>query len=287
MEPKGKLLIIGGAEYLGSEDVDANGVITKSERYIILRELLESAKNKKIEVITTGSKVQNEVKKRYQKAFRRLNYPNPGFIPIENKMEAKDKHYLTRVEEAGAVFFTGGDQFRLATILGATPIVDLIKEKYQYDKNFLVAGTSAGAMAMSAVMITAGGLCEAMFNSDIKTSSGLGLIHNCIIDTHFIKRGRFVRLAHAIVLNPDQLGIGLGEDTALIIKNGTNAECRGSGAVIIIDGKNIRQTNITNVEENEPIFVENLKVHILVRNCRFSIHSRKLAKPAISLKKRN
>lgn len=282
MKPKGKLLIIGGAEYTGPDKikkVDEQNL--DLERYVILRELLAATKNKKIEVITTGSKVQEQVRKRYQRAFHHINYPNPGFIPIENKMEASDPDYLQRVSDAGAIFFTGGDQFRLSTILGGTPLVDIIKERYHQDKNFLVAGTSAGAMVMSAIMITSGGTEEALFNRDIKTSSGLGILQNCIIDTHFIKRGRFGRLAHAIIINPDQLGVGLGEDTALIIKNGTNAECRGSGMVIIIDGKNIGQTNITTVDENDPILVENLKVHLLVRGCRFSIQTRKLAKPAI------
>lgn len=116
---------------------------------------------------------------------------------------------------------------------------------------------------------------------DLKTSSGLGFLQNCIIDTHFIKRGRFARLAHAIIINPDQLGVGLGEDTALIIKNGSEAECRGSGMVVIIDGKSIRQTNITTVKEDEAVYVENLKVHLLVKNCRFSIKTRKLYNPTL------
>lgn len=283
MKPKGKLLIIGGAEDIG-DDIHEERIARNKEfeRYEILRELLKASKNKKIELITTGSRFPNEVKKRYQRAFEKIGYPNVGFMIIENKIDAKDKKFLERAEEAGAVFFTGGDQFRLSTILGGTKIIDVIRYRYIHDNNFLIAGTSAGAMVMSAVMIMEGGLAEALIDSDLKTSSGLSFLHNCIIDTHFIKRGRFGRLAHAIILNPDQLGIGLGEDTALIIKNGTDAECRGSGMVVIIDGKNIAQTNISNVTTGEPVYVENLKVHLLVKNCRFSIKSRKLARPAIS-----
>lgn len=141
-------------------------------------------------------------------------------------------------------------------------------------------------MVMSSIMITAGGLAEALIEQDLKTSSGLAFIQNCIIDTHFIKRGRFARLAHAIIINPDQLGVGLGEDTALIIKNGSEAECRGSGMVVIIDGKHIRQTNITAVRDNEPVYVENLKVHLLVKGCRFSIKTRKLYNPTKVASKR-
>lgn len=278
MSPKGKLLIIGGAEDLG----DSPSHHPEEKRFEILKELLPTSRKHRVELITTGTKMQARVQHLYTKAFARMGYMNPGFIPIENKMQAKYKKYRERIENASAVFFTGGDQFRISTILGGTHIVDLIKQRYEEDASFLVAGTSAGAMVMSSIMISEGGTKEALFAYDIKTSSGLGLLKDCIIDTHFIKRGRFSRLAHAIIINPDQLGIGLGEDTALVIKNGSEAECRGSGMVVIIDGKNIRQTNVSEVSASEAVFVENLKVHLLIKGCRFSIKTRKLYSPAIS-----
>lgn len=286
MIPKGKLLIIGGAEDIGDEVLPEIHYLNKEyQPFEILMEVLHACKNKKIEIITTASRVQDEVMKRYQKAFHKLGYPDPGFMPIKDKFGARKEEYLKRAERAGAIFFTGGDQFRLSTILGGTTISDIIKEKYKHEKDFLVAGTSAGAMVMSAVMIAEGGLEEALLYRNLTTTSGLNLLQDCIIDTHFIKRGRFGRLAHAIIINPDQLGIGLGEDTALIIKNGSEAECRGSGMVVIIDGKEIGQTNIYAVKNREPVFVENLKVHILVKGCRFSIQKRKLYRPAINPKK--
>lgn len=280
MSPKGKLLIIGGAEDKVGEPPDIIEQSKEFIRYEILRELLPPS-HKKIEIITTGSEVQNEIKKTYQKVFHELGYGNVDFIPIKQRNETSKKEYLHRATEAGVVFFTGGDQFRLSTILGGTPFFDIIKERYHLDCEFIVAGTSAGAMVMSSVMIMAGGLTEALLYRNLSTSSGLGLLPTCIIDTHFIKRGRFGRLAHAIIMNPEQLGVGLGEDTALIIKNGTHAECRGSGMVVIIDGRNINQTNITNVREGEPVYVENLKVHLLIKGCHFHIDKRELANPAI------
>jgi cyanophycinase len=283
MMPKAKLLIIGGAEDKGSEPPDDLEQRKEFTRYEILSELLPPS-NKKIEVITTGSEIQDEVKKIYQKVFHNMGYNNIGFLPIKKRSEARTNDYLKRVEAAGAIFFTGGDQFRLSTILGGTPIVDIIKERYQMDSEFIIAGTSAGAMVMATVMITGGGLSEALRYRNLLTSSGLGILQSCIIDTHFIKRGRFSRLAHAIIMNPDQLGVGLGEDTALVIRNGSDAECYGSGMVVIIDGRNIDQTNITDVEEGEPVFVENLRVHLLVKGCQFSIANRSLANPAIPKK---
>ena len=282
MHPKGKLLIIGGAEDKVDSPPDIIEQKNEFTRYEILSELLaDNSENKKIEIVTTGSEVPDEVKKMYQKVFHEMGYSNLGFLHITERNEARKKSYLTRAEDAGVVFFSGGDQFRLSTILGGTPFVDIIKQRYQDDGNFVVAGTSAGAMAMSGVMISQGGLTEALIYRNLMTSAGLGLLPSCIIDTHFIKRGRFGRLAHAIIMNPGKLGIGLGEDTALIIKKGSEAECRGSGMVVIIDGRHMGQTNITTVKEGESVYVENLKVHLLVKGCRFSINSRKVANPAM------
>lgn len=284
MNPKAKLLIIGGAEDKVGEPPDITEQMKEFTRYEILSELLPTSGDKKIEIITTGSEVHHKVKKVYQKVFREIGYHNVDFMPIKEKEECRHKMYLQRAEDAGAIFFTGGDQFRLSTILGGTPFVDLIKKRYWEDESFTIAGTSAGAMVMSSVMIMGGGLTEALIYRNLQTSSGLGFLPSCIIDTHFIKRGRFGRLAHAIIMNPEQLGIGLGEDTALIIRNGTETECRGSGMVVIIDGRLIKQTNITTVTEGEAVFVENLKVHLLVKGCRFSMSTRKLTNPAIAPK---
>lgn len=281
MYPKGKLLIIGGAEDKVDSPPDIIDQMNEFTRYEILSELLTTSQRRKIEIITTGSEVPDEIKLMYQKVFHEMGFSNLGFLPIETRAEARRPSYIKRIELAGVVFFSGGDQFRLSTILGGTPIVDIIKMRYKNDSNFVVAGTSAGAMVMSTVMISQGGMTEALIYRNLMTSAGLGLLPSCIIDTHFIKRGRFSRLAHAIIMNPEKLGIGLGEDTALIIKKGHEAECRGSGMVVIIDGRNIGQTNITTVGEGEGVFVENLKVHLLVKGCRFSLNTRKLTNPAI------
>lgn len=214
-----------------------------------------------------------------------MGYTNIGFLPIKKRSEGRNTDYLTRAESAGAIFFTGGDQFSLSTILGGTPIVDIIKERYIKDSDFIIAGTSAVAMVMASVMITGGWFSEALMNRNLLTSSGLGILQSCIIDTNFIKRGRFSRLAHAIIMNPEQLGIVLGEDTALVIRNGSDSECYGSWMVVIIDCRNIGQTNITEVEDGEAVFVENLTVHLLVKGCQFSIAHRSLANPAIPSKK--
>jgi cyanophycinase len=287
MNPKGKLLIIGGAEDKGDDDTPAMADrIAEYERFEVLRELLPKGKHTdRIEVITTGSQIPDEIKKMYQKVFRKIGYTNFGFIHISDKLEAREPRHIDRIAGASAVLFSGGDQFRLSTILGGTPIVETIHEKYCNESDFVVAGTSAGAMVLSRIMICEGGTDEALIGRDLKIASGFGFLETSIVDTHFIKRGRFGRLAHAVIINPGQLGIGLGEDTALVITNGHDAVCHGSGMVVIIDGKDIGQTNITEADQGSPVFVENMKVHLLVRNCRFCLKERRMAVPAIEPEK--
>jgi cyanophycinase len=277
MKPKGTILIIGGAEDRGDDEKDMQRKNSEYEKFEILKELIpKNGTKQRIEVVTTASSIPAEMQKMYLNAFKKIGYTNVGFIDIENKMEARNPEFCQRAEKAHAVFFSGGDQFKLAGILGGTDMVRTIQEKYTHDEDFVVAGTSAGAMAMSKIMIYEGGVNEAILKDDLKLAGGLGIFDTCIIDTHFIKRGRFGRLAHAITMNPEALGIGLGEDTALIIKNGFDAECRGSGMVVIIDGSKIEQTNITEIDNGEPIFVENLIVHLLAKGSRFSVKERKM-----------
>jgi cyanophycinase len=279
MIPKGKLLIIGGAEDKGEDNCTVPEIKSRNKdfkHYEILGELVPPDRHHehRIEVITTASSIPMEMGKTYIKAFSKAGFENIHHISIESKEEARDPQWLKRIEKAHAILFSGGDQFRLATILGGTPVLEAITKRYFEDKNFIVAGTSAGAMAMSRLMIYMGENNEAMLKGDVKISSGFGVLDNCIIDTHFVKRGRFGRLAQAVIMNPTCIGIGLGEDTALIIKNGNEAECRGSGMVIIIDGQELGHTNIAYAEENTAICVENLKVHILAKGNGFLLKER-------------
>jgi cyanophycinase len=286
MIPKGTVLIIGGAEDKGEEMTQTEKENKQTERFEILKELIDGSSSKKrIEIITTASDVTDEIKQMYKKAFKKLHFSDIGFIDIKSKQEAKDIDCCKRVEKAHAVFFCGGDQFTLSAILGGTEVIKVIKDKYTRQKDFVVAGTSAGAMAMSKVMIMEGGTQEAILKDDLKVATGLGIFDTCIIDTHFIKRGRFGRLAHAVIMNPESLGIGLGEDTALVIKKGNEAVCSGSGMVVVIDGDQIEETNITEVEDGIPVFAGNLKVHILTKESKFSIKERKLY--AVKRKRKN
>jgi cyanophycinase len=158
--------------------------------------------------------------------------------------------------------FSGGNQLRRTAIFGGTDFLTLLKKRYQQE-NFVIAGTSAGAMAMSNTMIYHGNAEQAHLKGEVKITTGLALMQGVIIDSHFVNRGRFSRLAQAVAANPSCIGIGLGEDTAVIVTDGHQLETIGSGAVFLFDGRKIKQTNIADIEEGSPFSVENMIVHIM------------------------
>ncbi|MBA3900511.1 MAG: cyanophycinase [Bacteroidetes bacterium] len=278
-KPKGTLIIIGGKEYKGDDgELDMERLNKNFVEYEILANVIplkEKKKNKTIEVITTASEVPTAVAQDYKEAFAALGHKDVDFINIENRVQAQEEEYLERIKKAHSVFFTGGDQFRLSTILGGTPLIEAIMERYYEDSEFVVAGTSAGAMVMSKIMLYEGHNMEAMLKGDVKTTLGFGFLDNCIIDTHFVKRGRLGRLVEAIVSNPPSVGIGLGEDTALMITKGEVMECSGSGMVVIVEGDNIKHTNVAYTEPNTPLCVENMTIHILASGNGYVLNERK------------
>lgn len=265
MNPKGKLLIIGGKEDRDDTDVEMKEKNRDFTSLEILK-LLTSDKNRRIEVITTASSEPEGMRDTYRKTFDEIGYTDFGFMHISREQSDED---LDRLKKAGVIFFTGGDQSRICKELKDTPANKLLIEKYQDEEDFLIAGTSAGAMCMPEIIIDEAEDGEAMLKGDIKLGSGLNLLPGCIVDTHFIHRGRFGRLSHAVIIRQDCLGIGLGEDTALLIEDGYRATCKGSGMTVVIDPKNISRTNIDRVEKGDPVFAENLVVHLYTDGCSF------------------
>jgi cyanophycinase len=169
--------------------------------------------------------------------------------------------------------FSGGNQLRLSMIFGGSEILDVLEDRYMKE-DFVIAGTSAGAMAMSNTMIYQGSSSEALLKGEVKLTTGLAFIKDVIIDSHFVKRGRFGRLAQSIATNPACVGVGLGEDTGLLIKNGDEFEAIGSGLVIIVDGHQIKHTNIVEAKDGSPISIENLKVHVMAKGNYYKLGER-------------
>jgi cyanophycinase len=269
MDIRGKLIIIGGAVDKGSfteTDLDKNAA--KNLNFFeagILRRLINESKHKqesRIEVITTASKIPREIGPEYIKALNYLGANNSDILHIERREQAMDAEVLARLKAADVVMFTGGDQLRLTSILGGTAFHDILLDKY-HNEDFVYAGTSAGAAAASNNMIYQGSSSEALLKGEVKITSGLGLIDGVVIDTHFVQRGRIGRLFQSVVGNPKTLGIGLGEDTGLLITNNSKMEAIGSGLVILVDGREIKDTNLTQVELGQPISINHLVTHVM------------------------
>ncbi|RZK11612.1 MAG: cyanophycinase [Flavobacterium sp.] len=282
MNIKGKLMIIGGAVDKGSfteASFDANVAnnLNFFETGILKRLLLESKhkEDSKIEVVTTASKIPREIGPEYVKALEYLGAKNVGVLHIEKREHATAPEVLERLKVADVVMFTGGDQLRLTSILGGTAFHDIILDKY-YNEEFIYAGTSAGAAAASNNMIYQGSSSEALLKGEVKITSGLGLIDGVIIDTHFVQRGRIGRLFQAVVGNPKVLGIGLGEDTGLLITDNKHMEAIGSGLVILVDGREIKDTNLTQVELGQPISISHLVTHVMSMYDTFDLSTHKM-----------
>jgi cyanophycinase len=282
MNVRGKLIIIGGAVDKGSfteTDIDKTAASNLNffEAGILKRILVESKhkENSRIEVITTASKIPREIGPEYVKALHSLGASNVDVLHIEKREQATDPEVLQRLKAADVVMFTGGDQLRLTSILGGTAFDEILLDKYR-NEDFIYAGTSAGAAAASNNMIYQGSSSEALLKGEVKITSGLGLIDDVIIDTHFVQRGRIGRLFQAVVGNPKILGIGLGEDTGLLIVNGKEMEAIGSGLVILVDGREIKDTNLTQIELGQPISISHLVTHVMSKYDTFNLDTFKM-----------
>ncbi len=268
--PKGILVAIGGNE-------------DKEDDLFILRTLVsliekKDGENVRIELITTASEIPDKVGEMYTEAFSKIENTFLGIMNIERREEAMDPSLLERIKLADIIFFSGGDQLRITSILGGSPVLLELREKY-YNEFCIVAGTSAGASAMSETMIYGGTASEALLKGIVHMTVGIGLIGRVIIDSHFIKRGRFSRLMQIISSHPGKIGLGLGEDTGVVIEKGRYIKAIGSGLVVIFDGQNLRYTNITDIPDGEAIAIENVHVHTIVKGYGYDLKERKYLRP--------
>jgi len=230
---------------------------------ILCRTLAElKSDDSPVEIITSASGIPEKVGMKYISAFKRLGHREVHVMHIADKIEAEKQENIDRITQAACIMFSGGDQFKLISILKDTSLARLINKKYLTEK-FVIAGTSAGAMAMPDLMIYPGPEPMNVKEKSVPVYEGLSIIHDVIIDTHFLVRGRFRRLSVAVANNPDHIGIGLEEDTGIIIRDGNRIEAIGSGLVTILDASRIHSSNPPLLKENHDIFIENLLVHVL------------------------
>lgn len=237
----------------------------------ILRRVVDEIGDKgPILILPIASEEPKEAAQDYINVFKDLGCSGVNVLDIRSREEAESEESLRLLNEAGGVMFTGGDQLRLTALLGGTAFQRRLKERYTLEP-FVIAGTSAGAAAMSTPMIYQGRNNAGMLKDEIHITTGLEFLHNVAIDTHFVARGRIVRMAQIIATNPSCIGLGLEEDTAIVVTKGRDLEVIGSGLVVVLDGMGVTDTNIHEVEPGKPFSIRDLRMHLLSSGERYTL----------------
>lgn len=270
---KGILIPVGGNEDKGDRWNSQLNFMEKG----ILSHVIQEAKGKesRIVVIPTASRIPEEVGHNYVKAFNKLGCKQVDILNITRRNHSDQRDAMRLVREADCIIFSGGNQSRISTKIANTTLHQIMKDRFQ-NEPLVVAGTSAGAMAMAQEMIAGGSSSEALQKGAVKMKQGLGFIPELIIDTHFVRRGRFGRLAEALAKYPNKLGVGLAEDTGLIIKNCNEFRVIGSGMVIVMDPLALTHNSYNQLKNGTPMSMSNLTVHILANGDRFTLDNREI-----------
>jgi cyanophycinase len=261
-KPKGKLMIIGGAEK-GEDDLDVLEAVAKELR----------RKRHPLLLITAASYSPGNGPHEYIEIFKELGLSGVDVLEISKRDDAYDEANVRKVKEAGGIFFTGGDQLRITSQIGDSPVYRTITERYV--EGCMVAGTSAGAAAMPATMIIGGPSEESNRISNLSMAPGLGLLDDVVIDSHFAERGRMGRLLGAVVQNPVNLGLGIDESTAILVEDAERFTVIGSGAVYIVDGTGISYSSLSEGSSEGVVTICDVKVHVLGEGERFDLIQRR------------
>lgn len=264
---KGSLIAIGG-----NEDKINDLVVLKR----VIQEVGKTGCN--IVVITTASEEPQKRGQDYLQAFTNLGASKIEILDISTRAQAKDTVYVETLKDADLIFVAGGDQLRLTTILGGSRVLEAIKKRLQ--NGALIAGTSAGAAVFSDTMIYEGKSEEGLFKGRVLTTSGFGFVENIVFDTHFMSRGRIGRLVQIVTTNPTCIGVGIGEDSGVVLNGNGLIEVIGTGQVIVVDGSDIAHSNIMDIEPGGPIAVENVRIHSLVTGYGYNLKTREFLTPS-------
>ena len=271
---KGTLIPIGGNEDKGVDEITGRDYIHESILAHVVREC--GGEDARILIFPTASSIPDEVGENYIDAFSKLGCTNLKVLNIQSKADAENEEALLEVKKADCLMFSGGDQSKIAKFIGNTTMHQLFFDRLKNDEGFVIAGTSAGAMMMSQEMIAGGSSTDALVKGNVLMREGMGFLNAFIIDSHFVKRGRFGRLAEALAIFPHLMGVGLAEDTGLIVKEGSYFQVIGFGMVILFDASKLTHNNQKFLKKGSSMSLFNLKTHILVNGDRFNFENKKI-----------
>jgi cyanophycinase len=257
---RGWIIPIGGAE----EKENSPQIL---QRFVDLA----GGRSADIVVIPTASQLKS-TGPRYERIFGDLGAERVTAIDFDTRRDCEEPGRLERLQQASGVFFTGGNQLRLSTLLGGTPIAKAIR--VMNAAGVPVAGTSAGAAFISEHMIAFGDEGSTPMAGSVRLAAGLGLTNRFIIDQHFRQRDRLGRLLTALAFNPFAVGIGLDEDTAAFIAPDNTVHVQGSGGITVVDAAEVQFSSMDSVDEGQPVCLLGVKLHILTRGATFNLHTR-------------
>lgn len=259
----GSLIAIGGNE-------------DRKNRLEVLKRVIEEGKGSDtlVEIVTTASRIPRELEKTYERAFHKIGVDHFDSVNIAHRSDADKQQYIDRIRKADVIFFTGGDQLRLTRILNDSCFLDAVRECYE--NGAVIAGTSAGAAALSDTMIYRGESKYGLVKNNVCMRRGFQFVENIAFDTHFVGRGRVLRLFQVVAANPLNIGIGLAEDTAIVMRDEHVMEVIGNGSVIIVEGSHLKHSNFNEVRSGGLISVENFHVHSLIAGCKYDVKQRKV-----------
>ncbi|WP_082684887.1 cyanophycinase [Hymenobacter sedentarius] len=230
-----------------------------------------------IEVLTTATRRQPaRTAAAYAHAWHQLGYRHVRHLQVDENHPADDPATLMRLRRATLVFMSGGDQERLTDFLLDTEFLSILKHKYESEDTFIIAGTSAGASAVAEFMLVYGHGWRSLKKGSIEVKPGLGLLPGVLLDQHFAERGRYPRLMHAVLDQPTLLGIGLSEETGLIVRPGVPAEVFGDEVVVVVDAAQTTHNNLPDLAHDKIISGHRLHVHLLVAGQRLDLASREV-----------
>jgi cyanophycinase len=272
-EQRGWIIPIGGAE----EKENDPKIL---QRFVALC----GGREADIVVIPTASRL-SDTGERYEAIFRDLGALRVEAMDFDTRRDCSEPSRLKRLEQASGIFFTGGNQLRITTLLGGTPVAKLIRNLNA--RGVHVAGTSAGASILSEHMIAFGDEGESPRAGSVRLAPGLGLTNRFVIDQHFRQRDRLGRLVTALAYNPFAIGIGLDEDTAAFIGPDNTLEVEGSGGVTVVDASQLEFSSMDAVEEGQPVCLLGLTLHILVAGATFNLHTRKASANTLVVSKQD
>lgn len=287
---RGTLVIIGGSEDKGGErvilrrfvELAASAAPRPRPEGLGPHPVDDAARHSggggaRIAIVTSAADQPEAVGETYTRIFQDLGAREVSVLNVTSRQEANTAATYEAVSTATGIFFTGGDQLRITSLLGGTRCDEALHDAYR--AGAVIAGTSAGASAMSETMIVEGEE-EAPQRNIVQTAPGMGLIRDVVIDQHFAQRGRLGRLLTAVAQHPHMLGVGIDEDTAIVVLPDDLFEVIGSHAVTVIDGTKIRETNISETGPRAPLAMTNMILHILPAGYRFDKKQRQLLLPA-------